>query len=309
MYACIAGAFTGSATSASRARTSRTRARQARRSTAAVVLAAALPEVFVIASPSAGRGRRKGCYDARVRGVETRLCARIALSSRDLQIERAHALEALRDVGPVHDLPVRLHPVRLHVLVLAVVGVLPHVEHEERHRAVPDVALVVVHLLDDEPLSERLPRERAPARALHGERGLGHLALHAVERAEVRLDGGGDLAVGLPAGLGREVLPEERVEDVSGDVEREVLLELVDGREFLLLARLGELLERLVRAGHVRCMMLVVMQLELLRRIVRLEGGVVVRKLRQLVLCHGRLTSSFDATPPGTWRKMGPSAS
>ena len=46
-------------------------------------------------------------------------------------------------------------------------------------RRLPDVALVVVDLLDVEALAERLPREGAPARALHRRRGLRQLALEA----------------------------------------------------------------------------------------------------------------------------------
>ncbi len=42
------------------------------------------------------------------------------------------SLEALRDVFPVHDVPERLHVVGAHVLVVEVVGVLPHVELQQR---------------------------------------------------------------------------------------------------------------------------------------------------------------------------------
>ena len=46
-------------------------------------------------------------------------------------------LQALADVLPVDDLPEGLDPFGLHVLVLQVVGVLPHVEHEERTVPLP----------------------------------------------------------------------------------------------------------------------------------------------------------------------------
>src|SRR6476659_2513008 len=117
--------------------------------------------------------------------------------ARSEELECLGAREACRDVGPVHDLPERLDPVGLHVPVLQVVGVLPHVEHEQRRRALPDVALVVVDLLDDEALAERLPRERAPAGPLHRERGLGELAAEVVEPAEAVGDRGLELALGL----------------------------------------------------------------------------------------------------------------
>lgn len=41
------------------------------------------------------------------------------------------------------------------------------VDHEQRDGGLPDVALVGVDLLDDESLPGGLPRERAPAHALH----------------------------------------------------------------------------------------------------------------------------------------------
>src|SRR4030095_13350217 len=95
----------------------------------------------------------------------------------EIEVQGANLLETLADVLPVHELPEGLHPVPLHVRVLQVVGVLPHIEHEKRHGAVPDVALRVADFPAHESLPERLPRERAPSRALDRERGLAELAL------------------------------------------------------------------------------------------------------------------------------------
>ncbi len=92
---------------------------------------------------------------------------------------------------------------------------LPRVDDEQRHAALADVALVVVDLLDEEALAERLPRQRAPTRALHGRGRLRELLLERVERAEVLVDRGRELAVGTVAAVGREVLPEERVQHVA----------------------------------------------------------------------------------------------
>src|SRR2546430_14858385 len=58
------------------------------------------------------------------------------------QVQSANFLQALSDVLPVDDLPEGLHPIPLHVLVLQIVGVLPHVEYEKGHGAVADIALV-----------------------------------------------------------------------------------------------------------------------------------------------------------------------
>src|SRR4030095_2611749 len=101
---------------------------------------------------------------------------------------------------------------------------LPHVEHEQRHGAVADVALVVVYLLGHEPLGERLPRERSPARTLDVECGLVELALEVGHRAERFFNGIGQLPVGLASTVRAHVAPEERVQYVSGEMKGEVLL-------------------------------------------------------------------------------------
>ena len=54
------------------------------------------------------------------------------------------------------------------------------------------------------------------------------LFLEPLEVAEVVVDGGGELARRPPAGLRRHVLPEDRVQDVPGEVEREGPLERRD---------------------------------------------------------------------------------
>src|SRR5205823_5522086 len=107
----------------------------------------------------------------------------------------------VRDVLPVDDPPERLHPLGLHVEVLQVIGVLPHVEHEQRYGAVPDVPLVVVNLLDHQALAERLPAERAPTRSLYVECGLGELASHAGDGAEELVDRPPELATRLAAAV------------------------------------------------------------------------------------------------------------
>src|SRR5207248_3643097 len=123
---------------------------------------------------------------------------------------------------------------------------------EERRGALSDVALVVVDLLDDEPLRDGLPRQRAPARALDVERRLAELVAETLERAERLVDRSGELTVGLVAAVRAHGLPEQRVQDVARQVEGQVLLELVDRAELFALARGGELLERGVRAFAVR---------------------------------------------------------
>ena len=66
------------------------------------------------------------------------------------------------------------------------------------------------------------------------------------------------------------------MQHVAGEMKGEVLLELVDGREIALVSRLGEFLQGRVRARNVGGVVLVVMQLEQLRRVVRFERRVVI---------------------------------
>jgi len=103
--------------------------------------------------------------------------------------------------------------------------------------------------------------------------------LERVEPAEVALERLGQLALGLAPTLRHHVLPEQRVEDVSRQVEGQRLLERGQSGEVGLVTRLVELLERLVGAFHVGRVVLVVMKLHDAPRDVRLERRVVVWQL------------------------------
>ena len=76
---------------------------------------------------------------------------------------------------------------------------------------------------------------------------------------------------------------------MARDVEGERLLEPDDGAEVVLVARAGQLLERLVGAGDVGGVVLVVVELHDLARHVGLQRGVVVGQIGKAVLGHGGL--------------------
>src|SRR5690606_34409404 len=141
------------------------------------------------------------------------------------------SFETLGDVLPVRDVPRGLDVVCLHVEVVQVEGVLPHVELEQRDGAHRRVRVLVEHLLDDQTLADRVPAEYGPARTLDAHRCSSEVRLELLERAEELVDGSLELALGLTAAVRRQVRPEDRVVDVATKVEREVLLELVDVRE------------------------------------------------------------------------------
>lgn len=70
---------------------------------------------------------------------------------------------------------------------------------------------------------------------------------------------------------------------MAREIEREVSLELIDRTVIAAVARLREILERLVRSFDVRHMVLVVMQLEQLTRVGGLESAVRIRPAGQRV--------------------------
>src|SRR5699024_4966335 len=193
----------------------------------------------------------------------------------------------LGDVLPVDDVPPCLDVVRLDVLVLQVEGVLPHVQHEQGRDVDRDVALLIGELLDDEALADVVPAQHGPARALQG-RGDGvEVRLELVEGAELGVDRGRELALGLPTTVWRHVLPEHRVVGVAAEVEREVLAQqrglAGDGA---VVAGLGHLLERGVGGRGVGVVVLGVVPLHDLAGDVRLQRAVVIVEIGKNVLSH-----------------------
>ncbi len=143
---------------------------------------------------------------------------------------------------------------------------LPHVDHQDRQRAPADVVLVIVDLLDQEPAAERIPRQYAPARTLERHANGVELHLERRERAEVPLDLVGQNVIGGAASVGRQVAPEQRMQHVTGEVEREIALELRDRIVASAATGFGEVVDRLVRALHVTRVVRVVVQVDHLAR-------------------------------------------
>ena len=114
----------------------------------------------------------------------------------------------------------------------------------------------------------------------------GELGLELLEGAEGVLDGLGELALGLAAAIGGEVLPEDGVVGVAAQVEGEVLLPQVDGGQVAGLTGGGQGLQGGVGAGDVGGVVLVVVELHDLAGDVGLQGGVVVGELGKGVHGH-----------------------
>ena len=102
---------------------------------------------------------------------------------------------------------------------------LPRVEHEQGSAGLRQVRLVIVDLRDEKLLAERLPDERGPAGAHDARRDGVHLLLKLLEAPELLLDCSRQLALRPSARLRRHVVPEQRMEDVARQIEREGPLE------------------------------------------------------------------------------------
>src|SRR3989441_1543827 len=198
--------------------------------------------------------------------------------------DQARRRESVADVSPVPHVPRRLEEVGLPVLVLEVVRVFPSIEHHQRDAGLRKVGLVVVDLRGEQAAADRLPDEGGPTGTHDRRRSLCELALEEVEAAEILDDGFREGPFRPRRALGCEVLPEQRMENVPGEVEGQRAFERGQAREIILHARLVELLERVVGPFHVAGVVFVVVQLHDVARYVRLESAVVVAQIRQRIL-------------------------
>lgn len=151
-----------------------------------------------------------------------------------------------------------------------------------------------------EPIAPRGPSERltglfvvpqpAPPAPLHPHGHGPHLLLHRFDAPKPRVDGVLQRSSRRRHGLVRrtQVLPEQRVVHVSPPVELERALQRNNPRDVPRRHGRVQLLQRRVQIGHVRVVVLRVVQLHRLGRNVRREGGVVVREVGEGVGPPGR---------------------
>jgi hypothetical protein len=85
------------------------------------------------------------------------------------------AIETVCHFFPVDHVPKRGQVIRLHVGVLKVIRVFPHINNRQWNTALADVALMVVDLLCEEALTNRVPCEGTPTRTLDSRSGFGQL--------------------------------------------------------------------------------------------------------------------------------------
>jgi hypothetical protein len=97
--------------------------------------------------------------------------------------------------------------------------VLPHVDLKQRDDAQRYVGLLVVELEGEQPVAEAVVTEYCPAGTLQTVGSGGELRAELVEGAECVIDRGGQIAGRLVASVGGEVLPPDRMVDVTAEVE------------------------------------------------------------------------------------------
>src|SRR5690625_7393880 len=67
----------------------------------------------------------------------------------------ASSLEPRLDIRPVHDVPDRLDIISLHVLIIQVEGVLPHIQLEQRDRGHRHTVLLIIEQIGRASCRER----------------------------------------------------------------------------------------------------------------------------------------------------------
>src|SRR6266851_1300682 len=198
-------------------------------------------------------------------------------------------LVALGDGLPVDRVEPGRHVVRALVLVLQVVGVLPHVHAEDGRHAV-HVRAVLVGVALDRELAARVGDEPSPAAPELAHCSLGELLLERVVRTEGAVDGVADAARRGASPTRAHDRPEDRVVRVpAGVVAQDVAYVLghrADSAQKVLdrlRGELGVLLERPIRVVHVGLVMPVVMDLHGLGVDVRFQRVEAIGKRWKLI--------------------------
>src|SRR5437016_631157 len=122
----------------------------------------------------------------------------------------------LVDFAPVDDVPPGIDVVGSAILILEVIGVLPHVHSEDDLLPFHQWTVLVRAALDRQLVAGR--NDPRPSAAKPADAGLLELFLELVEAAKRRRDGFGDGAGRRPAGTGAHHLPKHRVVGVSASV-------------------------------------------------------------------------------------------
>src|ERR1017187_8991925 len=133
--------------------------------------------------------------------------------------------EPLVYLSPVHDVPERLNKLSAVVPVIEVISMLPDVQDHQDPEHWVDVRVVLLNLHDDGTVRLPAEGERRPPRPLGSGRRLRKQLLEPFPGPVLIVDDLSDGAEGFPAPARTrrgKVLPEQRVEYVPPDLEREL---------------------------------------------------------------------------------------
>lgn len=193
--------------------------------------------------------------------------------------------KSLGYILPVDDLPDVLQVVRSHILVLQVVGVLPHVNTQQRDQASGGLEGILVGSGgDSQSLVGLVPTQPAPSRTLHTDGGIGHGSLEVLQRAILGIDQVLQITgTQLSATLGgrNQVLPENGVVQVTTAVELDVLLQGNDCRSIILGDSISKLLRCNVQVVDIGGMVLGMVNFHNLGRNEGFKFTIVIGQIRQ----------------------------
>src|SRR5262249_20999031 len=153
-------------------------------------------------------------------------------------------------------------------------SMLPSIDHHQWDAGLCEVGLVVVNLRDQQPLSNRLPYQRSPAGSHNGRGNLRKLFTEARKVSEVFLNSLKEIAVRIASTLGRHVFPEDRMEDVPGEVESQCAFQCGYPSKIILLSRFEKLFQDRICIFHIPGVMLAMMQFHDLSGNVRFQRAV-----------------------------------
>mmetsp|Transcript_21286 Transcript_21286/g.50234 ORF Transcript_21286/g.50234 Transcript_21286/m.50234 type:complete len:270 (+) Transcript_21286:127-936(+) len=187
---------------------------------------------------------------------------------------------------PVHNFPHGIDVIRPDVAIIDVVGMLPHINAKKWDKASSGLERVLIGTGGNfQTAGLGVEAQPSPSASLNGNGGRRHLLLHLLHTTKRLVDGGLKGAAGLnrAGALRRQVLPEQGVVEVASAVEFERSLQSDDGRNVTGRCDGIELLQSSVEVGHVRVVVLGVVQSHGLGANDGLEGIVVVRKVGKRV--------------------------
>ena len=187
--------------------------------------------------------------------------------------------KSLLDDVPIHDVPNSVDVIRSDVAVINIICVFPNVNTEKRDKTSSGLERILIGAGGNlKTAGLGVETKPTPSTSLHGDGGRRHLLLHLLHSTERFGDGSLQGTAGLDraGSLGGKVLPEQGVVQMTAAVEFECPFQADDAGNVPSRNSSIELLQGGVEIGHVRVVVLGVVQSHGLSADDGLEGIVVV---------------------------------